>query len=386
MGGFAVRVVVTGGGTGGHIFPALAVAESLTQLRPEAEVLYIGSANGMEAQLVPEYGWPFQPIAARKLRKLLSPSTLLVLWSLWNGYKEARIYLRRFRAEAVLGTGGYVAAAAVLAAAREGIPSVICAPDVVPGRTNRLLARWAQRICIAFPASAAYFPPGRVVLTGLPLRKGIIAPKQITPQEARQHFPGLSPNRFTLLVLGGSQGARAINQVVAESASVLLGAGVQVLHQIGKRDFSEFSTLLERRDLANREGYHSFAFLATEEMAYAYRAADLVLCRGGVSSLSEILANGLPSIVVPLPTAYADHQTHNARALEQAGAALLLPQASLTPERLTQLVLELKNEATRREQMHYAALALGRPDAAESVANEILSIVEAQQGKIASLK
>ncbi|CCW34794.1 UDP-N-acetylglucosamine-N-acetylmuramylpentapeptide N-acetylglucosamine transferase [Chthonomonas calidirosea] len=381
-----MRVVVTGGGTGGHIFPALAVAESLTQLRPAAEVLYIGSANGMEAQIVPEYGWPFQPITARKLRKVLSPSTLLVLWSLWNGYKEARTYLRRFRAEAVLGTGGYVAAAAVLAAAREGIPSVICAPDVVPGRTNRLLARWAQRVCIAFPASAAYFPPDRVVLTGLPLRRGIIAPKQITPQEARQHFPSLSSERFTLLVLGGSQGARAINQVVLQTVPVLLEAGVQILHQIGKRDFPEVSNQLEAQGLAHREGYHPFAFLETEQMAYAYRAADLVVCRGGVSSLSEILANGLPSIVVPLPTAYADHQTHNARALEQAGAALLLPQFSLTPERLVQLVLGLQNEATRREQMRNAALALGRPDAAESVANEILSLVEARQGKIASLK
>lgn len=377
-----MRIVVTGGGTGGHIFPALAVAQSLKRLHPDAEILYIGSANGMEAQIVPRQGWPFQPITARKLRKLLSPYTLLVAWSLFKGYREAQTYLRRFRADAVVGTGGYVAAAAVLAAVRQNIPTIICAPDVVPGRTNRFLARWAQRICIAFPQTANAFPPDRTVLTGLPLRSGIVAPPSISPQSARAHFKLLKPDLFTLLILGGSQGARAINTVVLEAIEPLLKADIQLLHQVGARDYPWVLEALKKMGLDERPGYHFFSFLETEQMALAYRAASGVLCRGGVSTLSEILANGLPGIVVPLPTAYADHQTHNARALEEAGAAVLLPQVSLTSERLVQIVTELRSDTLRIQQMRQAAYGISRPNAAESVAREVISLIQNQKGKI----
>ncbi|HZO91050.1 MAG TPA: undecaprenyldiphospho-muramoylpentapeptide beta-N-acetylglucosaminyltransferase [Chthonomonadaceae bacterium] len=369
-----MRVVVSGGGTGGHIFPALAVAEALRRRQPDVERLYIGAASGMEAEIVPQHGLPFQGVTAKKLRKLLSPGTLGVLLSLVKGYWEARTYLRAFRTDVVIGTGGYATAATVLAGQHLGLPTAIVAPDAVPGRTNRFLARGARLICISFPEAAAFYPEGKTVVTGLPLRAGIVAPPNVTAQAARCRFPGLAPDRFTVLVVGGSQGARAINNVILEATPALLEAGAQVLHQTGARNFEAVRAQAQARHLWDRAGYCPLAFLDDTQMPLAWRAADVVVCRGGMSTLSEVLANGVPAVVVPLPTAYADHQTANARELVKAGAALLRPESGLTAGTLVQELLALRDDPARRQQMAAASRALGRPDAADDVAKRLLEL------------
>lgn len=370
-----MRVAVSGGGSGGHIFPALAVAESVQRLRPEAGLLYIGGASGMECQVVPARGVAFQAVTARKLRKVFSPSTIGVAFSLFKGYREARQHLQKFGAEAVVGTGGYVAAGAVLAGARLGLPTLIVSPDVIPGRTNRLLARYARRICIAFEPTRAHFPAAKTVLTGLPLRAGVIAPASVTPAQARCAFDNLDLEVFTVAVIGGSQGARALNRVVIEAAPALLKAGVQILHQTGAKNVESVRELAQAQDILGRPGYLPVGFLDEAQVPLALRAADLIVCRGGISTLSEAMVNGLPAIVVPLPTAYADHQTLNARALEAENAAYMRPESSLTAQSLTHDIRALRDDVGQRQRMQAAMRAMGRPHAADAVAAEIFKLL-----------
>ena len=370
-----MRVVVSGGGSGGHIFPALAVAQSVQKLQPDAEVLYIGGASGMECQVVPARGVRFQAVTAKKLRKVISPSTVGVLLSLWKGYREAQGHLRAFGADAVVGTGGYVAAGAVLAGAKLGLPTVIVSPDVVPGRTNKFLARYVNRICIAFEATGASFPAAKTVLTGLPLREGVVAPIEVTPEQARTNFDNLSPDVFTVVVIGGSQGARAVNTIVLEAAPHLLKAGVQILHQTGARNFEQVRETAQAKQIWGRQGYAATAFLEEAQVPLALRAADVLVCRGGISTLSEAMVNGLPSIVIPLPTAYADHQTFNAKVLETAGAGLLRAENMLTASNLTADLLTLRDNSEKRTQMREAMLQLGRPQAADLVAQEVFQLI-----------
>ncbi len=369
-----MRVAVSGGGTGGHIFPALAVTEGLRRADPDGGILYIGGSTGMETRIVPEAGVPFRAVTARKLRKLVSPSTVGVGWSLFQGYREARACLREFRAEAVVGTGGYVAAAALLAAASLGLPTLILAPDLIPGRTNRLLARFARKVCVVFPETLQAFGGGKCVVTGLPLRSGIVPPSDVTPQIARCAFDGLRPDAFTVLVVGGSQGAQAVNNLVIEATPSLLANGVQILHQTGMRNFEAVTEQAREQGLTAEKGYVSLAFFDARQMPLALRAADLFVCRGGISTLSEAMVNGLPSLIIPLPTAYADHQTANARAMETAGAGLHRAEKSLSAQQLCEDIIGLRDEPLRRSAMAIAGRALGHPDAADAVAKLILSL------------
>lgn len=366
-----MRIVVSGGGTGGHIYPALAVAESLKRLRPDAEILYIGATTGMETEIVPRHGVEFRAVTAKKLRKTVSLSTVGVAFSLWRGYNEARRALREFRADAVVGTGGYVAAATVLAGARLGLPTLIHEGNVIAGRTNLWLARYVRRIGVTFAETVAQFPEAKTVVTGFPIRAGIIAPESVSQAAARQTFAGLSPDQFTVLVTGGSQGARAINTAVFEAARELWAAGIQIIHHVGAKNFEDATRQARERGLLETGGYLPIAYLDAAQMPLAWRACDAVVCRGGISTLAEALVNVRPSVIVPLPSAYADHQTHNARALELAGAAILTPESVLSASKLTTDLLNLRDNSKTYQSMVDACRVLARPDAADRVAEEV---------------
>lgn len=352
-----VKLVVSGGGTGGHIYPALSVIEA-AQSDGAAQVRYIGAVGGMEASIVSAASVEFHGVTARKLTRLVSIDTLGVAWSLLKGYREARALLRADRPDVVLGTGGYVAAATVLAAQQLGIPTVIHEQNAVPGRTNRLLARRATRVCISFEASRNGFGGRSVDFTGLPVRSGIVS--KTDKSEARKSH-GLDPGIFTVLVLGGSQGARQLNHLVLEAVP-LLGEGVQILHQTGR---------LNLRDVSAQSGislhHRPVAYLEFEQLVAAFAAADLVVSRCGASTLAEVTANSLPAVLVPFPAAYADHQTANARAMEEAGAGILCPEATLTGPGLARVVQELVAAPDRLAGMAAASGRLGRPDAAMRV-------------------
>ncbi len=354
-------VVVTGGGTGGHIYPAIAVAEALKGAAADIHVRYIGAVNGRERDIAAENGLDFIGVPARKIRRLASPDTLVSLLTLCMGYRQARAHMRSDRPGAVLGTGGYVAAAATLAAAALGVPTVIHEQNAVAGRTNRWLAKRATTVCVTYEASAREFAGSRVVVTGLPLRAALLS--RWKRDEARRRF-GIPDNAFTLLVLGGSQGAAALNEVVTDTLG-RLDDGVAVIHQTG-------SGPSRRPPEGIRCRYAPLAYLGTEDLTAAYGSADLALCRCGASTLAEVAMAGLPSLLVPYPLAYADHQTANARVVVNAGAGTLIPQSQLTPERLLQEIASLRSDRGKLNAMAQASAHLARPDAARAVADEVL--------------
>ncbi len=371
-----MRVLVTGGGTGGHIFPAIAVCEALKHLDAPGDLLYIGGSSGMETEIVPASGLPFQAVTARKMPARPSMNTIRGLAALFKGYCEARTCIREFRANVVVGTGGYVAAATVLAAAKLGLPTVILENNLVPGRTNLRLAASAKKICVSFKETMERFPEGRCVLTGLPLRDGIVAPLGLTKNAAREQFDGLIPDRFTVLVIGGSQGARAINELIVAAAPLLRKHEIQVLHQIGPRNVDEVEQAASTAGLLrNGSGYVMRPFIESPEMPAALRCADLIVCRGGISTISEATANGLPAVIIPLPTAYADHQTANARAVEALGAAMCRPEHGLTAISLADDICALQMNPDRLAEISTASMAIGKPEAAHDVARLALGLV-----------
>lgn len=360
-----LKAIVTGGGTGGHIYPALAVAEAFKKLEPEAQIHFIGSSQGMEARIVPEAGLHFSGVTARKLYKAVSPGTLMAIFSLMKGYREASAYIRTFRPDVVVGTGGYVAAATVMAGARQGIPTVIVEENAAPGRTNLWLTRWAERICIAYPECAGEFPFAKTVMTGVPIRDHLVSSLS---QNASRRALQLREDCFTLLVAGGSQGAQHLNTIVREAARRIEGP-IQILHQVGPKNMENNIPFEDETRL-----YRPVPYLNSEEMPAAYRAADIILCRCGASTLAEITACGLPALMTPLPTAYADHQTANARSVERAGAGVLLPQTELTTIKLIEIVERLRREPETRRMLAEASKEFGRPNAARDIAQLALDI------------
>jgi UDP-N-acetylglucosamine--N-acetylmuramyl-(pentapeptide) pyrophosphoryl-undecaprenol N-acetylglucosamine transferase len=364
-----MRVVLTGGGSGGHVYPALSVAQALSAINQGIDVSYIGGTTGIEAEIVSAAGLPFTGVTTKKLRKLVSFSTVGVIFALMKGYREASAYLRAWKPDVAISTGGYVAAATVIAAARQGVKTVILAPDAVPGRTNLWLSRWASRICVMFEESVGFFPAGKTLVTGLPIRADIVSGK--TTAGARAEF-GLAPDVFTLLATGGSQGAQRLNQVVNEAVD-LFREPIQVLHQVGAKNWDEGGFAPGERGPA-KVRYEPRPYFNSAQMPLAYRAANVVVCRSGVGSLAEGTANGLPLLMVPLPTAYADHQTANARAIERGGGGVLLRQADLTAESLVETVEGLRRDQDRLQTMASASCALGRPEAARLVAELALAL------------
>jgi UDP-N-acetylglucosamine--N-acetylmuramyl-(pentapeptide) pyrophosphoryl-undecaprenol N-acetylglucosamine transferase len=355
-----VRVVVTGGGSGGHIYPALALADAIEREHPGAEIAYVGGTAGMEARIVPAAGRQFRGVATRKLTRLASPSAVAALFALLKGYRQAKVFVKEWKPDAIVGTGGYVAAAAILAGSRLGIPTTIISPDAVAGRTNRWLSRWATRICL-WLGSDDEFPTGRIYRTGLPIRPEVVSTE--SQQTARQTL-GLA-DRFTALVIGGSQGAQRVNELVTEAAGSL-PSEVQILHQTGERNFEDVKPASDRHVLR--------PYLAGDDLPMAYRAADVLICRCGVGMLAEGTANGLPLLMIPLPTAYADHQSLNARVIEKGGGGVLLPQSELTGERLAREIIALKDDAARRALLAKASRKIGKPEAAAEVAKLTLEM------------
>ncbi len=349
-----MRVLLTGGGTAGHVYPALAVAEALTG----DELLYVGTADGPEARIVPAAGVSYQALPARKLSRRPSLSTIPALCVNAWGVAAAISCLRRFRPHVVMGTGGYASAAVMTAAALLHVPSVIHEGNVIPGRVNRMLARLCTRIALTYDASRAYFPRGRAVVTGLPIRRGVTHPD---PSHAIAEF-GLAQDLPVLLIVGGSGGALSLNRAVVGAMPGLMDLGLQVVHQTGA---SQIEAVMSEVG-APPQGYHARAYI--DDMPSLMAAGTLILCRGGTSTLAEVTAIGLPAIIVPYPHAVADHQTANAMALAEAGAAVHVPDRDLSPTRLLEEIGHLMADPSQLERMRMASKSLGKPDAALRVA------------------
>lgn len=351
-----LRVLIAGGGTGGHVFPALAVAQALRAHDPAARLVFVG-ADGLERELVPAHGFELIQLPAGRLKGASTLARLRTLARVLPAVRRARRLLREFAPQVVVGVGGYASGPVVAAAALARIPVLLLEQNAIPGLTNRLLARFAAQVVVAFPQAADRLPRGRAILLGNPLRQALVAALQ-RPRDP----PGTGPGRH-LLVLGGSQGARALNEAITRAARQLAGAlpALLITHQTGPADAPWVAARYQQAGVAARVE----PFI--QDMAEVYCKADLVLSRSGATTLAELTVAGLPAVLVPYPHAADDHQTANARELAQAGAAVLVPQAELDPGGLATLLAGLLDDPSRLAAMSRAMHAAARPDAAAAV-------------------
>ncbi len=350
-----LNILIACGGTGGHLFPGIAVAEAWKALGHEAMLMI--SEKKVDAEASAKYPHlRFVTVPAVAKPPTLSPRMLPFLWKTWRASRQCRKILREFRADAVLGMGGFTSLPPVLAGHRLGLKTLVHDSNARPGRANVLTSRFCTQVFLGMDAAKAFFPHRETVTTGTPVRPEIVfLPDRV---QAANLF-GLDPEKPTILVTGGSQGARRLNELSAEAAK-LLPADVQVLHIAGGLDFDRVSQIA-----SNRSGHAVLGFC--DQMASAYAVADLVIARAGASSLTEIAMCGLPSILVPFPFAADDHQTCNARVFAMSGAAELVQEADLDAAKLAALSNTILTDLPTRQRMAQAASALAIPDAASRV-------------------
>ncbi len=366
-----VRLVVTGGGTGGHLYPGLAVARAVVALDRDIEPVFVGARRGIERDVLPTTEF-------RHLLLDLHPLYRQRPWENWRtaagglaAWRALGVLFARERPRAVLGTGGYAAGAALAYAVVHGVPAMLQEADSFPGATTRIVARRAAEVFLGFPEAAARLTPGRgthVHAFGNPIEPPPV--RRAAPADARRAW-GFASDAYVVLAFGGSQGARAVNEAIAAWVRGGLPDGVALIWATGRTQFEPYAAL----DGAHGGRVRALPYLAP--MARAYEAADLAVTRAGAMTIAELCAWGLPSVLVPLPTAAADHQTRNARTLADAGAAVQLPQRELSAPRLAECIASLRGDVARSAAMRVAASARGRPDAAARIARRVVDVVRA---------
>jgi UDP-N-acetylglucosamine--N-acetylmuramyl-(pentapeptide) pyrophosphoryl-undecaprenol N-acetylglucosamine transferase len=364
-------VIVAGGGTAGHVFPAIAVAHELARLA-DVEPVFIGVPDRLEAKLVPEAGFRLHHVDAVSIPRRLSPRLLRVPGALRSAVRACEKLIDEERAVAAVTFGGYVSFPVDRAAWKQQLPLVLHEQNAVPGLANRVAARWADRVAVTFPGSADRFRhPERCAVTGDPVRQEILDLDRDERRAAARLRFGLRPNLPTLLVFGGSQGARSLNRAIVEAHRRWSSDEIQILHAAGRSLYPEAAKAWqEARSL--RPGVHVELIDFIDDMADAYAAADVVVCRAGATSIAELTVLGLPAVLVPYPHATGDHQTANARALEHAGGAVVVEDVGLDGAALQAAVEPLLTDPSRHDEVAAASRAFGRPDAANNVARLVL--------------
>ncbi len=346
----AMRAILAGGGTGGHVIPALAIAQELKRSWA-AEVIFIGTERGIENRLVPAAGFELKLVKVGALNRVSLATRVKTLLDLPRAVMQSRLFLREFAPDVMIGVGGYASGPAMLAAWLCGVPSVIFEPNVIPGFANRVVAPFAKAAAVHFQATCRYFK--NCMVTGVPVRSAFF---QLAPRASRE--------RKNLLIFGGSQGARAINTAVVEALPKLKTAapGIHIVHQTGERDYADVTRAYLDAGLSAEVS----PFI--DDMPRAFGEADLIVCRSGASTVAEVTAAAKPAIFIPLPTAADDHQRKNAETLVNADAGRIIPQADLTPERLLLEISTLLGNAGRLDAMAAAARKFAHPNAAAEIA------------------
>ena len=364
-----LRLLLAAGGTGGHLFPGVALAQG-AQREVAAEVLFVGTPYGMEGTVVPRLGFPLRLISAQQLRGTSWWGGLRAGWAALRGIGSAWRILGEFGPDLIFSLGGYASGPTVVAAWLRRIPCVLLEPNAIPGLTNRLLGRFASRVCVGFPATVARFPAGKAVYTGTPVRWPAAEVAGLSPGPAEPNGAGRA-RPFSVLIVGGSAGARRLNQILPP---VFAALGVppgqlRIVHQTGQAEHAEV------RSVYTRLGVEAEVVPFIEAMDAAYAAADLVICRAGAMTLAELTVLGKPAIFVPYPYAADDHQRANAEQLVQAGAALMILDAELSAERVAGAIRGLMQDPARLQAMARAAAAFGQADATTRVLRECLACV-----------
>jgi len=347
-----MRIIIAGGGTGGHVIPALAIAQQLKK-QFGAEVLFIGTARGIETRLVPQAGFPLELIQVGALKNVSLMKRTRTMFDLPRAIAASSRMLSDFDPEVVIGVGGYASGPAMVAAIRRRLPTLAFEPNVVPGFANRMIARWVSAAAVHFEETCRYFPNCRV--TGVPVRAAFFS------------IPPKTGGTPTLLVFGGSQGARAINQAMIESLAGLRAKipGIHIIHQTGQRDYDHVLAAYQQSGISGE--VHKFI----DDMPGTFGRADLLVCRSGASTVGEITAAGKPAIFVPFPAAADDHQNVNARALERVGAAVVVEESNLGAAYLVDTIAALISDSSRLRSMSAAARSLAHPKAVEEIAEMV---------------
>ena len=362
-----LRIIISGGGTGGHIFPAVSIANAIKELYPEAEILFVGALGRMEMQRVPAAGYKIigLPICGFDRKNLLN--NIKVLFKIWKSQRMAKNIIKDFKPMAAVGVGGYASGPLLNQAAKMGIPCLIQEQNSYAGVTNKLLAKKAERICVAYDGMEKFFPAEKIIKTGNPVRQSLLS-STVEKDEAVKSF-GLDPEKKTILLVGGSLGARTINDSVMQHLDLVENADVQFILQTGKYYHAQITDTLKGRQPKN--------LVVTDfisDMAAAYKAADLVISRAGASSISEFCLIGKPVILVPSPNVAEDHQTKNAMALVEKQAAIYVKDAD-APGTLLKQAIELVNDDKKLQNLSANILTLALPDSATIIAKEVIKIM-----------
>ncbi len=368
-----LNVLIAGGGTGGHVYPALATIEAL-QSRMDCNCLYIGARGGIEARIVPEYGIPLQTIWIAGFQRFFTLKNLLFPFKLIVALMQSFWIVLKFKPRLAIGTGGYVSGPILLMASFMGVPVLIQEQDVYPGITTRLLAKYADRICLAYDGARNFLKKyeEKLVVTGNPIRQ-IIGK---VGRESALKFWNFNEEHPVLLVFGGSQGAQSINDALRIILPELLNrTELQILWQTGERDFQR----IEQSTSFPEKRVRVVPYI--REMEVAYAAADLVISRAGAITLAELAQVAKPTILIPYPFAAGDHQLHNAQWIAQQGAALVVTEGEGFADRLKKTVFEILNNSDRQKQMKDAWKRIARPDAAEKIVSEALELISEEKGQ-----
>ncbi|HLA56380.1 MAG TPA: undecaprenyldiphospho-muramoylpentapeptide beta-N-acetylglucosaminyltransferase [Flavobacterium sp.] len=359
------RFILSGGGTGGHIYPAIAIANELKARFPDAEFLFVGAKDKMEMQKVPQAGYKIKGLWIAGLQRRLTFDNTLFPVKLISSLLKARTIIRNFKPDVVIGTGGFASGPLMQVAAIAGIPTVVQEQNSFPGITNKLLGKKANMICVAYENLERFFPKDKMVLTGNPVRQDLIGIHD-KREEAIAYF-NLDTNKKTLLVLGGSLGARRINQLIAKEVIDFSSQGVQVIWQCGKFYFEEY------KHFNDNENIQVLAFIDRMDLVYA--AADIVISRAGASSVSELCIIGKPVVFIPSPNVAEDHQTKNAKAIVDKGGAILIRESELDTQ-FNNVFNNLLNDQKLQESLSENIKKLAKINATQDIVEEIIKLIK----------
>lgn len=359
-----MRVIISGGGTGGHIYPAVAIANELKAQKPDTEILFVGALGKMEMEKIPKEGYKIVglPIAGFNRSNLLA--NLTFPFKLINSLLKARNIIKGFAPDLAIGVGGFASGPTLRMANFSGVKTLLQEQNSYAGVTNKILAKKAEKICVAYPNMDSFFPAEKIVFTGNPVRNKMLL-SDISRADAKKHF-GLDENKATILVIGGSLGAFSINNAIASGLDKLSESGIQLIWQTGKGFFEE-----AKKIVAGRKGVFVSDFIY--EMDKAYAAADIVISRAGALAVSELALLGKAAILVPFPHAAEDHQTKNAESLVQKNAALLVADNTINQDLLPVAIGLIKNRE-KVKQLETAILTFAKPDAAKDIVKEVLKL------------
>lgn len=365
-----LRIIISGGGTGGHIFPAISIANAIKAKRPDAKILFVGALGKMEMQRVPAAGYEIKglPICGFDRKHLLK--NVVVLFKIWKSERMAKRIIKEFRPMTAVGVGGFASGPTLNMCAAKGIPCLIQEQNSYAGVTNKLLAKKADKICVAYDNMERFFPKEKIIMTGNPVRQNVLN-ADITPQEARRKF-GLDPDKKTILLVGGSLGARTVNESVRQHFDMVKATpDVQFIWQTGKYYNEEMHRAL--KDYGELPNLRQMDFIS--DMGAAYKAADLVISRAGASSISEFCLIGKPVILVPSPNVAEDHQTKNAMALVNKNAAVYVKDSE-APDVLLKRAIEIVNDDKQLASLSANIAKLGLKNSADVIADEVIKLAQ----------